>query len=99
MNLKFQKNETELTVSLSGALNSVSSQELSAFLNAELPGIQLLTLDFTDCDFVSSAGLRILLAAYKRMKQENGTMRLIHVGTEFMDILKKTGLDAVFEIQ
>jgi anti-sigma B factor antagonist len=57
-----------------------------------------LTLDFAECDYVSSAGLRLLLATYKLMKEENGSMALANVGVNFKDVLENTGLDAVFSI-
>ncbi|MBO5575946.1 MAG: hypothetical protein J5956_06560 [Ruminococcus sp.] len=45
------------------------------------------------------AGLRILLAAYKKLKAAKGTMKLINVGQNFTEVLQNTGLDAVFDIQ
>ena len=99
MVLKTQKNASELTVGLSGELNAVSAPELSALLDSELSNIQSLVLDFTDCDYVSSAGLRVLLAAFKQLKAVKGHMRLTHVGEVFMEVLENTGLDAVFDIE
>ncbi len=60
--------------------------------------MKALTLDFTGCDYVSSAGLRVLLATFKLMKAAGGTMKLSNVGENFMDVLQNTGLDAVFDI-
>ena len=99
MELKTEKNGTELTVSLSGELNTLTAPDLSALLDAQLPGMQALTLDFTSCDYVSSAGLRVLLATFKQMKAAKGRMSLTHVGEGVMDVLENTGLDAVFDIQ
>ena len=61
--------------------------------------MQELTLDFTGCDYVSSAGLRVLLATFKKMKAAKGSMTLSNVGENFMDVLSNTGLDAVFDMQ
>ena len=99
MLLTKEKNGNELTVHLSGELNTLTAPELSALLDSELKDVQRLTLDFAACDYVSSAGLRVLLATFKQMKAAKGTMRLSHVGENFMDVLQNTGLDAVFEIQ
>ena len=96
MTLTTKKDGTQLTVCLSGELNTLTAPELTALLDRELGGIQTLVLDFTECDYVSSAGLRVLLATYKQMKAANGSMALANVGENFKDVLKNTGLDAVF---
>ncbi len=98
MQLTTQKNGTGLTVSLSGELNTLTAADLNACLDKELDGVQSLTLDFAECDYVSSAGLRVLLNTFKRMKMVNGSMELSNVGENFLDVLQNTGLDAVFGI-
>ncbi len=96
MTLTTEKNGTNLTVHLSGELNTLTAPELSALLTQELGGVTALTLDFKECDYVSSAGLRVLLAAFKQMKAMKGSMNLANVGENFKDVLENTGLDAVF---
>jgi anti-sigma B factor antagonist len=98
MTLTTEKNGNELTVHLSGELNTLTAPELSALLDKELNGVQALTLDFAECDYVSSAGLRVLLATFKKMKANQGDMELANVGEDFMDVLSNTGLDAVFNV-
>ena len=98
MTLTTEKNGTQLTVHLNGELNTLTAPELSALLNKELGGVQALTLDFKECDYVSSAGLRVLLATFKQMKAAKGTMALANVGENFRDVLENTGLDAVFGV-
>lgn len=98
MKLTKEKNETGLTVKLSGELNTLTAPELSDLLDRELGGVQVLILDFTECDYVSSAGLRVLLNTYKQMKAVNGTMNLTNIGVNFRDVLQNTGLDAVFDV-
>ena len=97
MKLNAEKNGSNLTVRLSGELNTLTAPDLEALLDKELDGVKALTLDFAECDYVSSAGLRILLATFKRMKASNGSMGLTNVGVNFKDVLKNTGLDAVFD--
>ena len=99
MNLTTEKNGEELIVHLSGELNTVTAPELKDLLNEKLSGVKDLTLDFAECDYVSSAGLRVLLATYKQLKEEGGSMKLTNVGEFFMKVLKDTCLDAVFEIE
>ena len=99
MTLTKEKNGNELTVCLAGELNTLTAPELSALLESELDGVQTLTLDFAECDYVSSAGLRVLLATFKQMKAAKGAMTLANVGENFMEVLQNTGLDAVFDMQ
>lgn len=96
MKMITEKHETELEVCLSGELNAQTTPELSEILNKELSGVKTLTLDFSECDFVSSAGLRLLLLTFKQMKAANGDMKLKNVGENFMDVLENTGLGNVF---
>ena len=98
MTLTKEKNGSNLTVRLNGELNTLTAPDLSALLTKELGGVQALTLDFTECDYVSSAGLRVLLATFKQMKAAKGSMSLANVGENFRDVLENTGLDAVFGI-
>lgn len=98
MKLTTEKNGSALTVHLSGELNTLTAPELSALLNKEAGGVQALTLDFKECDYVSSAGLRVLLAAFKHMQAAKGSMKLSNVGENFQDVLDNTGLNAVFDI-
>lgn len=99
MELTTNKNGSGLTVRLSGELNTLTAPELSALLEKELDGVDALMLDFAGCDYVSSAGLRVLLGTFKQLKASGGDMRLVNVGENFMDVLQNTGLDAVFDVQ
>ena len=98
MTLTKEKNGSNLTVHLNGELNTMTAPELYALLNQELGGVKALTLDFKECDYVSSAGLRVLLATFKQMKAAKGSMSLANVGENFRDVLENTGLDTVFGI-
>lgn len=96
LKLTSEKSGTDMTVYLSGEVNTLTAPELEELLKRELNGVQNLTLDFENCDYVSSAGLRILLSTFKQMSEENGTMNLENLGDEVMDVLQSTGLDIVF---
>ena len=99
MELTAEKNGTELTVTVSGEVNTQTAPELSALLDQELPDAQTVILDFADCDYVSSAGLRVLLNTYKQMRASGGSMSLDNVGENLLDVLQNTGLDVVFGVQ
>lgn len=88
-----------LTVTLSGELNTQTAPELSAVFAEKLSETDTLYLDFAGCDFVSSAGLRVLLNTYKSMKAKNGTMNFMNIGPNFSEVLNITGLDKVFGVK
>lgn len=98
LNLKTTKDGAALAIELSGELNTITAPKLSELLDAELPGVESLELDFAECAYVSSAGIRVLLATYKKLKASKGNMELHHVGENFTEVLENTGLDAVFDI-
>lgn len=98
MEIKQIKNGTEFTVCPVGRLETVTAPELQAVLNENISGVTTLTFDLKELKYLSSAGLRVLMSAQKIMNKQ-GTMRLIHVNEDIMDILDMTGLTDVFEIE
>jgi len=96
LELMTKKDADQLEVLLKGELNTNTAPDLKALLDKELDSIQTLILDFEGCDFVSSAGLRVLLNTFKSLKSAGGKMKLINVGPNFHEVLYITGLDAVF---
>ena len=91
MEISKEKNGSTLTVSLSGKLDTSSSTELEAVIREDLEGIFTLIIDMKEISYVSSAGLRVLMAAHKRMNKV-GTMKLTHVCEDVKEILDMTGL-------
>lgn len=98
MNLELTTNRDgkQLTVNLKGEVNTLTAPELKTLIDAQLPDTDVLVLDFAECDFVSSAGLRVLVNTYKVLKKRNGKMNLINIGKNFGEVLNITGLDVVF---
>lgn len=99
LGLTAKKEGAALTVALNGELNTTTAPDLKALLEEKLPETDALYLDFAGCDFVSSAGLRVLLNTYKSLKAKKGTMELQNVGPNFREVLNITGLDAVFNFR
>ena len=83
--------------SLEGRLDTVSAPELEAELKDALDGVSELTLDFEKLEYISSAGLRVLLAAQKEMNKR-GTMKIAHVGETIMEIFEVTGFSEILTI-
>ena len=80
-----------------GRLDTTTSPELEHLLADLLPGLTELTLDFEKLDYISSAGLRVLLMAQKTMNRQ-GSMQVIHVGPQIMDIFEVTGFSDILTI-
>ena len=74
----------------------MTAPELKALLDAELPETDSLLFDFSGCDSVSSAGLRVLLKTFKKIKVRKGQMKILNIGPVFREVLDITGLDVVF---
>ena len=83
--------------SLAGRLDTVTSPSLEAELNGTLDGVSELTMDFEELEYISSAGLRVLLAAQKEMNKR-GVMRLTHVNETIMEIFEVTGFADILTI-
>ena len=98
LHIEKENENNRLTVLLEGRLDTVTAPELEAELQASLEGVTALTLDFEALEYISSAGLRVLLSAQKRMAKE-GEMKLIHVGETVMEILEVTGFSDILTIE
>ena len=79
-----------LTLALEGRLDTTTSPDLEETLAASLDGVTALVFDFTKLDYLSSAGLRVLLSAQKRMNKQ-GTMKLVHVNDAVKEVFEITG--------
>ena len=85
-------------IKASGRLDTVTAPEFEKAIKDSLPGLTELTLDFEDLEYVSSAGLRVLLSAQKVMNVQ-GSMKLIHVREAVMEIFDVTGFTDILTIE
>lgn len=97
MTINQNRTDSSLVVSLVGRLDTTTAPELEQALSDSLDGITELTLDFNGLEYVSSAGLRVLLSVQKRM-QKQGSMKLVHVGEMIMEIFEVTGFSDILTI-
>ena len=84
-------------LTLEGRLDTVSAPELEQVIKEMLPGLRSLTLDFEKLDYISSAGLRVLLSAQKSMNKQ-GSMTVTHVNETIMEIFEVTGFSDILTI-
>ncbi len=92
------KNEKALTIALEGRLDTTTAPELEAVLNDALVGVEELTFDFEKLDYISSAGLRVLLAAQKTMNRQ-GSMKVIHANEMILEIFEVTGFSDILTVE
>lgn len=90
--------QKRLTLALAGRLDTVTAPGLEQELNASLDAIDSLTLDFSNLNYISSAGLRVLLKAQKLMK-EKGSMKVIGVNETIMEVFEITGFTDILTIE
>ena len=86
------------TFALEGRLDTNTSPELEKELRETLPGVSALELDFEKLDYISSAGLRVLLSAQKIMSRQ-GEMKVTHVNETIMEIFEVTGFTDILTIE
>lgn len=92
------KNDNFLTLKLEGRLDTTTAPQLESELSENLNGVTELTIDFAELSYISSAGLRVLLAAQKRMNKQ-GSMKLINVNEIVMEVFEITGFVDILTIE
>ena len=98
MKIDVNKNGSELTLSPAGRVDTATAPELKKVFDENISGVTDLTFDFKNLDYMSSAGLRVLMVAQKTMIKQ-GKMKIINVNEDVMDIFDMTGLTDVFDIE
>lgn len=88
----------KLTVALEGRLDTGTSPQLESELKTSVNGVEELVLDLKDLAYMSSAGLRVLLAAQKVMNRQ-GSMKVIHVNETIAEIFEITGFNEILTIE
>ena len=98
LNLSKTIEDKSVKIALEGRLDTTTAPELEAELRDSLNGAASLTLDLEKLAYISSAGLRVLLAAQKVMNKQ-GEMKVVHVGETIMEIFEVTGFSDILTIE
>lgn len=98
LNINKNAEGEKLSIALEGRLDTVTAPDLEAELKDSLDGVTELVLDMNDLEYISSAGLRVLLTAQKNMSQK-GSMKLINVNETVMEIFDVTGFADILTIE
>ena len=98
MTITKNKSGNALEIALEGRLDTMTAPELEAELNQELGSADSLTLDFSKLDYISSAGLRVLLSAHKAMAGKGG-MKVTNVNEIVKEVFEVTGFSDILTIE
>jgi len=98
MTIEKKLNNEELTITLGGRLDTVTAPSLEEELKASLEGIKELVLDFGALEYISSAGLRVLLMAQKTMNKQ-GSMVIRNVNETIAEVFEITGFADMLTIE
>ena len=91
-------NGNKLCLALAGRMDTNTAPELEAVLKSSLEGISELTIDMKELDYLSSAGLRVLLGAQKTMNKQ-GSMKVTNVNETIMEIFDVTGFMDILTVE
>ena len=98
MKIDANRNNDHLTIALEGRLDTTTAPELETELKSALDGVTTLELDFSKLEYISSAGLRVLLSAQKTMNKQ-GSMIIKNANEAILEIFEVTGFSDILTIE
>ena len=98
MTIEIKRNAEETVIELTGRLDTTTAPALDKTINNDIEGTKNLVLDFKSLEYISSAGLRVLLGAQKKM-QKIGSMKVTNVCEEVMEVFEMTGFADILVIE
>ena len=97
MTIEIKRNAEETIIELVGRLDTTTAPALDKAISGDIEGTKKLVIDFKSLEYISSAGLRVLLGAQKKM-QKIGSMKVINVCEEVMEVFEMTGFADILTI-
>lgn len=98
MEYKIKKDGTKATVAVSGRIDTTTAPELEQVLDAEISDVLDLTIDFDELEYISSAGLRLLLMLQKNLSGK-GSFKIVNVSDFVMEVFEMTGFKDIITIE
>ena len=98
MTIEIKKTAEAVTIEIVGRLDTITAPALDKTINEDLGDVQNLILDVKGMEYISSAGLRVLLGAQKKM-QKIGSMKVVNVCAEVMEVFEMTGFADIWVIE
>ena len=99
LKISFERLKKDLTVAMSGKLNTDAANWSKNNVLSALDGAQNVIFDLNGLEYISSSGLRILVAALKKVRAQGGTMTIKHVGEQVGEVLEMTGFAQIFNVE
>ena len=99
MNITKSYDEKELTLSVEGRIDTITSQDLDKEINDEFGNFESLTLDLTDLEYISSAGLRVLIATQKKLNGDDIPFVIKNVNDAVGEIFRMSGFNKILKIE
>lgn len=97
MNINVSNDGARLIIQLIGNLDGISSEMVTEKLIELIKNDTYITIDMTECLYVSSAGLRTLLTIGKTVKMKGGEMNIVNLNEEVKDVMEMTGFSSIFK--
>ncbi len=98
MTITKNMNGTDLEIALEGRLDTMTAPELEQELKDSMDSAETLTLDFSNLEYISSSGLRVLLSAHKAMSAKGG-MKVTHVNEIVSEVFEVTGFADILTVE
>ena len=98
MNIEMKRNAEVTTIEITGRLDTTTAPVLDKTINEDIEGTKDLILDLKGLEYISSAGLRVLLSAQKKM-MKIGSMKVVNVCESVMEVLEMTGFADILVIE
>ena len=98
MTIEIKKNAQETIIEIVGRLDTITAPALDKIINEDIGDTKNLVLDVKGMEYISSAGLRVFLAAQKKM-QKIGSMKVVGVCQEVMEVFEMTGFADILVIE
>ena len=98
MTIEIKKNVDELVLEITGRVDTITAPALDKTINENLEGVKTLILDIKSLEYISSAGLRVLLSAQKKMQQV-GVIKVVNVCELVMEVFEMTGFADILNIE
>lgn len=98
MTVEKKQNGEEVTLLVSGRVDTTNANEFESEVTVKMEGAKSLILDFAELEYISSAGLRVVLSIIKRMKNQ-GTLAIINANEMIKEIFEVTGFSDLVDIK
>ena len=95
MTVNIERNYELATMGISGRLDAATAPNLEKIINEFPEDTKELVFDMSGVEYISSAGISVLLSAYKKMKSNHGTMRIEKAGDKLCEVFEMTGLSEI----